>query len=170
VGEAMFQGVKKRSLQALARGLPGATTVRPMLHRWRGVHVGTGVFISTDVLVETSYPELVSIGDRVFIGIRSVIIAHFREEPRPGYSVRIEDDVFIGPGVIILPNVTIGHGAVITAGSVITRSVPPLTMVQGNPGVPVARSRVPLGSSTAPREYYRSLTPIRQRSRSDGQG
>ena len=159
--------LKHRVLQGLARVLPGATTVRPMLHRWRGVQMGTGVFIGTDALIETAYPELVSIGDRVVIGIRAVIIAHFREEPRSGHSVRIGDDVYIGPGAIVLPNVTIGAGAVITAGTVVTRSVPPLTMVAGNPGVPVARSRIALGLSTAPREYYRSLTPIRQRSRSN---
>ena len=165
--KAIVKGLKHRVLQALARILPGATTVRPMLHRWRGVQVGTCVFIGTDALIETAYPELVSIGDRVVIGIRSVIVAHFREAPRAGHSVRIGDDVYIGPGAIILPNVTIGPGAVITAGTVVTRSVAPLTMVSGNPGVPVARSRVALGLSTAPREYYRSLTPIRQDTPSD---
>jgi acetyltransferase-like isoleucine patch superfamily enzyme len=75
-------------------------------------------------------------------------------------SVRIEDDVFIGPGAIILPNVTIGHGAVVHAGSVVTRSVPPLTMVRGNPAEPVARCGVPLGRSTPLRQFYRQLQPL----------
>ena len=36
-----------------------------------------------------------------------------------GVTVRIEDDARLGPGVIILPNVTVGHGAVVTADSVV---------------------------------------------------
>jgi heptaprenylglycerol acetyltransferase len=158
--ENPLKGLRNRALQSLARSLPGAVKVRSTLHRWRGGHVGDGTFIGADSIIETACPELVYIGDRVAIGIRTVIIAHFRETPKPGYSVRIEDDVFIGPGVIILPNVTIGHGAVVNAGSIVTRSVPPLTMVQGNPAVPVARCGLPLGMSTPVREFFSSLTPV----------
>jgi acetyltransferase-like isoleucine patch superfamily enzyme len=62
---------------------------------------------------------------------------------------------------VILPDLTIGYGAVVTAGSVVSRSVPPLTMVQGNPARPIARSAIPLGLQTPLHEYYRQLTPIR---------
>ena len=75
-------------------------------------------------------------------------------------SVRIADDVFVGPGAIIMPNVTIGAGAVVAAGSVVTRSVAPLTMVQGNPAKPIARCGIPLGLDTPVKEFYRRLTPI----------
>ncbi len=158
-----MSGAKNRLLQLLALYAPGATTLRPRLHRWRGVSIGRDVFISTDVILETAYPGLVSIGDEVVIGIRSVIIGHFRleeDEPLQGPSVRIENQVFVGPGVFVLPNVTIGHGAVVNAGSVVTRSVPPLTMVQGNPAVPVARCGIPLGARTPLKEFYRVLRPI----------
>lgn len=47
--------------------------------------------------------------------------------------VTIEDYVFIGPRVIILPNVTIGHGAVVAAGAVVTKDVAPFTIVGGVP-------------------------------------
>ena len=57
---------------------PGATSLRVWLHRRRGVQIGAETFISTDVLLETSRPELISIGRGVVIGIRAVIIAHFR--------------------------------------------------------------------------------------------
>jgi acetyltransferase-like isoleucine patch superfamily enzyme len=131
------------------------------------VRIGAGCFIGTDALIETSRPHLVSIGDGVAIGIRTVIIAHFRDPSASGttgkereYSVRIEDEAFLGPGVIVLPNVTIGHGAVVNAGSVVTRSVPPMTMVQGNPAVPVARCGVPLGLHTPLKVFYRKLRPL----------
>jgi acetyltransferase-like isoleucine patch superfamily enzyme len=117
-------------------------------------------------LIETAYPRLVSIGDNVTIGMRAVIIAHFRDSTvqsrlldRP--TVRLENDVYLGPGVIVLPNVTIGHGAVVSAGSVVTRSVPPKTLVQGNPAKPVARCGVSLGGGVPYEKFLRQLTPLR---------
>ncbi|PIX73806.1 acyltransferase, partial [Candidatus Roizmanbacteria bacterium CG_4_10_14_3_um_filter_33_21] len=47
--------------------------------------------------------------------------------------VEIEDYVFIGPRAIILPGVTIGQGAIIAAGAVVTKLVPPFTIVAGVP-------------------------------------
>lgn len=159
--EPRLAGARKRVLQLLALYGPGADTVRVQLHRWRGMEIGDRVFIGTDVLLETSHPEMIAIGRGVDIGARTTIIAHQQgEAQRAGVSVRIEDDAFIGPGSIILPHVTIGRGAVVHAGSVVTKSVPPLTMVRGNPAAPVARCGVPLGRSTPLREFYRRLQPL----------
>jgi acetyltransferase-like isoleucine patch superfamily enzyme len=161
VKEPRLAGARKRVLQLLALYGPGADTVRVRLHRWRGMEIGDRVFIGTDVLLETSHPEMIAIGRGVDIGARTTIIAHQQgEAQRAGVSVRIEDDAFIGPGSIILPHVTIGRGAVVHAGSVVTKSVPPLTMVRGNPAAPVARCGVPLGRSTPLREFYRRLQPL----------
>jgi acetyltransferase-like isoleucine patch superfamily enzyme len=162
--ERLGRGALRRVLQLLALYGPGADTLRVRLHRWRGVTIGDGTFIGTDVLIETAQPQLVSIGRGVDIGARTTIIAHQQgeavtDEP----TVRIGDDVFIGPTSTLLPHVTIGDGAVIVAGSVVTKSVPPLTMVQGNPAAPVARCRVPLGRRTPMREFYRGLTPLKRR-------
>jgi acetyltransferase-like isoleucine patch superfamily enzyme len=159
--DSRLHGAKNRLLQVIALYVPGSMTTRPRLHRLRGVRIGEGTFIGTDALIETSQPHLVSIGNGVVIGIRCVIIAHFRgavAEDRP--SVVIEDDVFIGPGAIILPHVTIGYGAVVVAGSVVSRSVPPMTMVQGNPARAVATCGVPLGMTTPLGDFYRQLKPI----------
>lgn len=163
----LMRAVKIRFFQMLALYAPGATTVRVWLHRQRGVEIGSGTFISTDALLETSRPDLISIGRDVVIGIRSVVIGHFRgttdaeKRPGSGFSVRIEDEAFIGPGAILLPGVTVGRGAVVAAGSVVTSSVQPLTLVQGNPARPVARLGVPLGKSTPLDEFYRQIRPIR---------
>ena len=52
----------------------------------------------------------------------------------PERPVTIEDDVWIGMSVIILPGVTIGRGSVIGAGTVVTKAVQPFSVVVGNPG------------------------------------
>jgi len=155
--DTFLRGLTQRSLQLLARFIPGSESVRVALHRARGVHIGKDVFMSQDVILETAYPDLITIGDRVVIGLRTTVIAHFQELRK---GVRIESDAFIGPGVIILPDVVIGHGAVVAAGSVVTHSVPPMTLVQGNPAVPVARCGIPLGSGVTRKEFSRHLMPI----------
>jgi heptaprenylglycerol acetyltransferase len=163
-------GARNRVLQVMALYAPGGDTTRVLLHRLRGVEIGEKTWIGFDTLIEPSYPRRVSIGNRVAIGIRVLILAHFAHQGRnreasggsvdERISVRIEDDVFIGPGAMVMPNVTIGAGAVVAAGSVVTRSVAPLTMVQGNPAKPIARCGIPLGLDTPIKEFYRRLTPI----------
>jgi len=143
-------------LQHLARILPGAETLRVRLHRARGVRIGKKVWIGYDVILDTSRPYLITIEDGASLGIRVTVIAHFRESQ----GVRIERDAFVGPGVIILPNVVIGQGAVVTAGSVVTKSVPPMTVVQGNPAVPVARCGIPLGLGITLKQFSRRLKPL----------
>ncbi len=155
-----LRGAWIRGLQVLARYAPGATTLRVRLHRLRGVEVGDGTFIGTDALIETSYPHLVVIGRDVAVGIRAVIVAHTRGALPDSPTVRIEDEVFLGPGTIVLPNVTIGRGSVVTAGSVVTKSVPPMTMVRGNPAQPVARCGVPLGMKTPVHVFHAGLRPL----------
>ena len=134
MSERRLRGLWNRVLQILARVMPGATSARVRLNRWRGVHIGKDVWIGYDAIIETSHPHLVTIRDRAAVGIRSTIIAHNREQR----GVVIEEDAVLGPGAIVLPNVTIGRGAIVTAGSVVTKSVPPKTMVQGNPARPIA--------------------------------
>ena len=151
-------GLKNRILQFLARNAPGATTTRVRLNRWRGVNIGKDVWIGYDAIIETSCPHLVTIRDRAAIGIRVTIIAHNREQR----GVMIEEDVSLGPGVIVLPNVTIGRGAIVTAGSVVTKSVPPKTLMQGNPARPVATVDIPFGLNVSVKELAKTLRPIRR--------
>jgi len=165
-GERMFRGLVNRILQVLALYAPGITSSRVWLHRLRGVRIGKKVAIGTSAIIETARPELVWIGDNVAIGIRNVIIGHFsdsidRNKTASEPTVRICDNVYIGPNVTILPNVTVGEGAVITAGSVVNKSVPSRTMVQGNPARPVAICGVPLvGEGRTYEDFLRHLRLI----------
>jgi len=158
MSERLLRGLKNRILQFLARNAPGATTTRVRLNRWRGVNIGKDVWIGYDAIIETSCPHLVTIRDRAAIGIRVTIIAHSREQR----GVIIEEDVSLGPGVIVLPNVTIGRGAIVTAGSVVTKSVPPKTLMQGNPARPVATVDIPFGLNVSVKELAKTLRPIQR--------
>jgi serine acetyltransferase len=157
--EGLFRGFANRLLQHLARILPGAQTLRVRLHRARGVRIGNNVWIGYDVILDTSRPFLITLEDGCTLSMRVTIVAHFRGST----GVKIERDAFVGPGAIILPNVVVGRGAVVSAGSVVTRSVPPMTMVQGNPAVPVARCGIPLSPDVTLQEFSRRLQPIASR-------
>ena len=163
----MIKDIYKRILQVIALYAPGSTTIRPFLHRLRGVHIGENCFIGTDVILETEHPEKIFLDSNVAISVRTVLIAHFRggigveKYKKDKYSIRIEKNVFIGPGCIILPFITIGEGSVVSAGSVVTTSVPPHTMVQGNPAKPVAKCGIPLYPDTISyTEFMKNLKPI----------
>ena len=160
MAENPLRGLINRILQIFTMILPGGENLRVSLHRARGVGIGENVWIGSNVVLETAYPRLITIDDNAFIGIGVIVIAHFKESRR---GVRIGKQAFIGPGVIILPDVTIGDGAVVTAGSVVTSSVPPMTVVQGNPAVPVAKCGVPLWPDTPLREFSSRLKPLYQK-------
>jgi len=156
MAENAWSGIKNRLLQHIARSAPGAMSLRVWCHRQRGVTIGKDVWIGYDAILETAYPHLITIGNHVNISVRTTIIAHFHES----HGVHIEDDVFIGPGVIILPNLTIGRGAVVSAGSVVTTSIPAGTVVQGNPAKPIAKSGIPLGMATKYNDFLSHLRPL----------
>lgn len=154
--ESALTGMKNRLLQLAARVAPGSSTLRVLLHRWRGVKIGKRVFIGYDAVIETSRPQFVTIGDDAVIGVRATLIAHFREVK----GLTIGPRSSIGPGAIIMPGVTVGEGAVVTAGSVVTRSVPPMTVVQGNPAKAVARTGLALLPNVSMREFSAALRPV----------
>jgi serine acetyltransferase len=154
--EHPLRGLVSRVLQHFARILPGARSLRVALHRARGVQIGKNVWIGYDVILDTSRPFLVTLGDDCTLSMRVTIVAHFRGST----GVTVERQAFVGPGAIILPNVVVGQGAVVAAGSVVTRSVPPMTVVQGNPAVPVARCGVPLVGDVTLKEFTRKLRPV----------
>jgi acetyltransferase-like isoleucine patch superfamily enzyme len=161
--EHWLGGIKNRILQLLARMAP--LKLRAILHRWRGVNVGSNVYIGYDAIIETAYPWLVSIGNDSGIGIRGTIIGHFTgmeatSLKRGDFSVEIGDKVWIGPGVLILPNVKIGDGAVVAAGSTVTASIPAGTFAQGNPAKPVAKCGLPLTHGTSYDDFIQHLEPL----------
>jgi acetyltransferase-like isoleucine patch superfamily enzyme len=107
----------------------------------RGLTLSDDVDLALDVYIETSGG--VEIGARVLVGPRTCIFSANHSVPlgrgrifgagRADAPVVIGDDVWLGANVIVLPGVRIGEGAVIGAGSVVTRSIPAMTVAVGNP-------------------------------------
>jgi acetyltransferase-like isoleucine patch superfamily enzyme len=149
----------------LALLCPGGFTMRPRLQRWRGVHVGKNVWFGLFVYIDDLHPAALSIGDNCTIGIRTSILTHFYWGPRRMQSngrVIIENDVYIGPHCLILPNVTIGAGSVIKAGTVVTRSVPPGTFWGSPAAESLGRVTVPLTVEHGYLEFLRGMKPADQ--------
>ena len=150
------------ALHRLAMICPGGASVRPRLHRWRGAQIGTNVWIGLYVYIDDVHPEALSIGDNCTIGIRTSIITHFYWGPQQSVSngkVIIDRNVFVGPHCVILPNVTIGEGAVIQAGSVVTRNVPPRTFWGLPAAGPLGTVTVPLTATHGYMAFLRGLRP-----------
>ncbi len=157
----VLRRVFNRILHLLARILPGATTLRPALHRLRGVKVGADVFIGDDVYLENEYPEAVEIGQGTQIALRSVIIAHLRG---PGRIV-IGKDVWIGACTLISSatdrTLTIGDGAVVGACSAITADVPAKAVVKPPDPQRVGTAHLPLAKAQSYRQFLLGLRPDR---------
>ena len=107
----------------------------------RNLTIGNHVDLAKDVLITTSGG--VFIGDRTLIGYRTQILSSNHTIPPIGEpfpisgdsfaKIIIENDVWIGANCIITAGVKIGYGSVIAAGSVVTKDVPPNSIVGGVP-------------------------------------
>ncbi|MFH1722257.1 MAG: acyltransferase [Candidatus Altiarchaeota archaeon] len=121
---------------------------RVFLHKLRGVKIGKNCFVGNNVLLDRIFPHLITFEDYAEIGDNSVITCHGRgSKPlRKAYPVKIEP-VVIGKGVwmgvncIVLSGVTVGEYCIVGAGSVVTKNVPPYTVVAGNPAKKIGSIR-----------------------------
>jgi serine acetyltransferase len=164
--------IMKRILHKLAHVAPGGWTLRPSLHRLRGVHIGKDVWISQWVYIDEIHPEAVTIQDNATIGFRTSIFAHLywgaRRSDNSFAEVIIEEDVFIGPHCLILPGVRIGRGAVIRGGTVVSRNVPALTFWGPPPAAALGRVTVPLTAGNTYEQFVMGLKPIKRRRKGTG--
>lgn len=129
--------------EAFARVGAGCN-IRPPFHCDYGYNIslGRGVFLNFGCCILDVVS--VTIGDMTQIGTAVQILtadhprdpAQRRQMLEFGRPVVIGANVWIGGGAIILPGVTVGDDAIIGAGSVVTRDVPPGATVVGNPARP----------------------------------
>ncbi len=157
----ILKRITNRILGLVVRWAPGATSVRPFLHRLRGVRITGRVWIGDDVYLESEYPECIEVEDGAQICLRSVVIAH----TRGAGTIIFRKNSFVGAGCVIVASpgrsLTIGEGAVVTAGSVIASDVPPGTLFGVEKAKPLARATVPLGMETPFAEFLGGLRPLK---------
>jgi maltose O-acetyltransferase len=108
--------------------------------RRSGCSIGSGTRINRDCCLDIRGP--LHIGNNVSISPEVAILTAQHRIDSPDFAlvtkpVVIGDNVWIGMRATILPGTTIGHGAVVAAGAVVTGSIRPLTVVAGVPARPI---------------------------------
>lgn len=139
-----------------SRSLVESERIGPGTRIWGFVHVLAGAVIGADCNIcdFTYIDEDVVIGDRVTIKGQVALIDGMRiaddvfigpnatfvndrfprsKQPFESQGTVLERGASIGGGAILLPGVTVGEGAMVGAGAVVTKDVPPFTVVVGNP-------------------------------------
>lgn len=103
---------------------------RTFLHMKVGKHTSFALMVMPDVM----FPEKISVGINSVIGYNTTILAHeyLIHEYRLG-DVVIGDEVLIGANSTILPGLSIGNGAIVSAGTLVHKDVPEGAFVGGNP-------------------------------------
>jgi maltose O-acetyltransferase len=107
----------------------------------RGLVVGRECFLGDECLIDLA--EGVELEDRVTLAERVLVLTHMNVGyadhplqaafPAQAAPVRFEAGCFVGASATILAGVTVGRGSFVAAGSVVTKSVPPRTLVGGVP-------------------------------------
>ena len=115
---------------------------------YRNLKIGNTLQMNIGVVFELG--ETITIGNRVGIGHQVMFLtsghdmnescyetAKMRMGPLISAPIVIQDGVWIGARALILPGVTIHEGAVVAAGAIVTKDVPPHTLVAGVPARPL---------------------------------
>ena len=171
IGRALYTVIGKHLPMSGARVSLGARKFRQFCAhlilddcgKW--VNIDKGVTFATDIKLGNgsgvgtgcSIPTGVSIGENVMMGIDILMFTNEHRHDditipmgRQGRTevepIVIEDDVWIGSRSLIMKGVRIGHGAIIAAGSVVTKDVPPYEIWGGNPAQ-FLKSRLPSGGN-----------------------
>jgi len=152
--------LKKKLLKHIAKYSPGYG-LRIWILRKCNYQIGKDIYIGEDFIIidDLKDPQIhLTIGDRASISPRVTFVLHTQPNgsriaefvnSRKG-KINIGQDAWIGTGAVILPDVTIGEGAVVGANSVVTGDVPPYTVVGGTPAKKIKKVEVPWYSHPTP--------------------
>ena len=119
--------------------------LRPILWRWMGAKVGKDCFIGYEVWVDMTNTHLVELEDHVHVANRCLLLCHQRN--LDDYSIGddyaslsyhkkkivLKKGCLLGMETMVMPGVTIGEGAIVGAGSLVTKDIPAWTIATGRP-------------------------------------
>ena len=144
----------------LCRFGPGGETLRPFLHRMRGVKIGKNVWIGDDVYLDNEFPECIELEDGAMIELRATILAHTHGAGR----VVIGKNAVVGAGAVVVTSgnrtLVIGEGSVIMASSLVTGSIAPYTLYGSDASKPLARITKLFTPDTTYEEFMTALRPL----------
>lgn len=126
--------VKNFVVIQLARYTPFLGMKNWLYRTFLRMKVGEQTSFALMVMLDIMFPEKISVGRNTVIGYNTTILAHeyLIKEYRLG-NVEIGSEVMIGANTTILPGVSIGDGAIVSAGTLVHKDVPPGCFVGGNP-------------------------------------
>ena len=119
--------------------------LRPFLMRRMGCHVGKGCFIGDHVRIDSGHAEMITIEDNVSIAGGSRLLCHQRDfrnycvgddYMQLGYIIKpilLKKGCLIGMESFVMPGVTVGEGAIVGAGSLVTKDIPAWSIATGRP-------------------------------------
>ena len=119
--------------------------IRPWVLRKIGCNVGKNVFVGDSVKIDSGHSDLITIEDGVSIAGGTRLLCHQRdfsnycvgdEYLALGYILKpivLKKGCLVGMESFVMPGVTIGEGAVVGAGSLVTKAVPAWTIATGRP-------------------------------------
>ena len=152
-----MRAIAKRLLKLLVKQMP-VHQLRTAMLRWCGYRVGKDVYVGEDLIIidEPSDRGMVRIGDRAAVSPRVTLVVSSRPNlsriapyvPVRHAAIAIENDAWLGTGVVVLPGTTIGEGAIVAANSVVTQDVKPYTIVGGSPARLIREVSVPWTEQT----------------------
>lgn len=119
--------------------------LRPIFAKMLGCKVGKGVFIGEYVRFDLNHSDLITIEDGVHIAGDVRLLCHKKDlsnyyqgaiyghQPYKYGEIFLRRNCALGSGTIVMPGVTIGEGAVVGAGSLVTKDIPAWTIALGRP-------------------------------------
>lgn len=131
---SFWKVVKNFIIIQVARYTPFLSIKNWLYRTFLRMKIGKKTAFALMVMPDVMFPEKITVGNNCIIGYNTTILAHeyLIKEYRTG-DVIIEDEVMIGANTTILPGITIGEKAIVSAGSLVHKDVPPGAFVGGNP-------------------------------------
>lgn len=119
--------------------------IRPILMRKMGCKVGKECFIGDYVRIDTGHADMITLEDHVSVASGTRLLCHQRDFSyyrvgddymKLGYIIKpivLKKGCLVGMESFVMPGVTIGEGAIIGAGSLVTKDIPAWTVAAGRP-------------------------------------
>ena len=118
---------------------------RPKIMRRMGCKVGKGCFIGDYVRIDLGHADMITVEDSVSIASGTRLLCHQRDFTdyrvdddymKLGYTIKpivLKKGCLVGMESMVMPGVTIGEGAIVGAGSLVTHDIPAWTIAAGRP-------------------------------------